>query len=233
MGQTILRTLRDTWEGYAAALSVAIPRLLVMAVILAVGWLVAWVAQRVTLRLLRLLRFEAFSERTGAAELLRKAELPPAARVVGSLVFWLLVAIFLFAALDALGLEAISTLRDELLLLLPRLITSLAVLVVGVVLANLAWRVALLAAVNAGWRQARLASGLVYALVVALAAAMALDTLQVGRSIVLAAFIMGFGAIVLALAIAVGIGAAPLVRRALEERLTGRSRPDTDGSSHL
>ena len=233
MGQTILRTLRDTWEGYAAALSVAIPRLLVMVSILAVGWLVAWMAQLVALRLLRLLRFEAFSERTGAAELLRKAELPPAGRVVASLVFWLLFASFLFAALDALGLEAIGTLRDELVLLLPRIITSLAVLVAGVVLANLAWRVALLAAVNAGWRQARLASGLVYALVVTLAAAMALDNLRVGHSIVLAAFIMGFGAIVLAVAIAVGIGAAPLVRRALEERLGARSRPETDGSSHL
>ncbi len=233
MGQTILRTLHETWQGYAAALSIAIPRLLVMASILAAGWLVAWVAQLVTLRLLRLLRFEAFSERTGAAELLRKAELPPAGRVVGSLVFWLLFAIFLFAALDALGLEAIATLEEQLLLLVPRVVTSLAVLAIGLVLANLVWRVALLAAVNAGWRQARLLSGLVYALVVTFAAAMALDNLQVGRSIVLAAFIIGFGAIVLAMAIAVGIGAAPLARRLLEEQLVRRGRSETDGSAHL
>ncbi len=233
MGDTILRTLRETWQGYAAALSVAIPRLLVMASVLAVGWLVAAAAQLVTVRLLRALRFEAFSERTGAAELLRKAELPPAGRVAGSLVFWLLFATFLFAALDALGVEALATLRDELVQLLPRIVTSLAVLAAGLVLANLAWRVALLAAVNSGWRSARFVSGLVYAMVVALAATMALDNLRVARSIVLAAFIMGFGAIVLAVAIAVGIGAAPLVRRLLEERLAGRGGPETDGSSHL
>jgi hypothetical protein len=38
---------------------------------------------------------------------------------------------------------------------------------------------------------------------------------------------------VLAVAIAVGVGTGPLVRRLLEERLTSRSRPDSDGSSHL
>ncbi len=233
MGHTIVETLRATWAGYVSALSFAIPRLLVMAGILLVGALAAAAAQFVVARVLRALRFEAFSERTGAAELLRKAELPPAGRVAASLVFWLVFATFLLAALDALGLEAIATMEEQLLLLVPRVVTSLAVLAVGLVLANLAWRVALLAAVNAGWRQARLLSGVVYALLVTFAAAMALDNLRVGRSIVLAAFIMGFGAIVLAVAIAVGIGAAPLVRRALEERLAGRSRPETDGSSHL
>ncbi len=233
MGHTIVETLRATWAGYVSALSFAIPRLLVMAGILVVGALAAAAAQFVVARVLRALRFEAFSERTGAAELLRKAELPPAGRVAASLVFWLVFATFLLAALDALGLEAIATMEEQLLLLVPRVVTSLAVLAVGLVLANLAWRVALLAAVNAGWRQARLLSGVVYALLVTFAAAMALDNLRVGRSIVLAAFIMGFGAIVLAVAIAVGIGAAPLVRRALEERLAGRTRPETDGSSHL
>jgi len=76
-------------------------------------------------------------------------------------------------------------------------------------------------------------SGLAYALPVTFASAMALDNLQVGHRIELAAFIMGFGAIVLAVSIAVGIGAAPLVRRVLEERVFARSRPETDGSSHL
>src|SRR5512141_1087424 len=99
MGQTILRTLRVTWEGYAATLSVAIPRLLVMVAILAVGWLIAWVAGLATTRLLRALRFEAFSERTGAAELLRKAELPGAAALAGSLAFWLVFGSFFLAGL--------------------------------------------------------------------------------------------------------------------------------------
>lgn len=232
MGQTIVDILRATWEGYAAALAVAVPRLTVLAIVLAAGWLLAAAAQWVVVRLLRALRFGAVSERTGAAELLRKAELPTADRLAGSLVFWLLFGAFLLAGLDALGLETLATLRDELLAIVPRAVTALMVLLGGLILANLAWRVALLAAVNARWRSARLVSGLVYALVTTFAATMALYHLRVARDVVLAAFVLSFGAIVLAAAVAVGIGAGPLVRRVLEEQVEPR-RGEHDSSSHL
>jgi hypothetical protein len=233
MGETILRTLRETWDGYAALMGLAIPKLLVVAAILAVGALVAAVAQFLAVRVLRLLRFQAFSERTGAAELLRKAELPPAEQVAGSLVFWLLFAGFFFAALDTLGLPAVATLRDEIARLVPRAITSLAVLAGGVILAKLAWRVALLAAVNAGWRNARTASRLAYALVMTFVVAMAVHHLGVAREIVMAAFVMGFGSIALAVAIAVGIGAGPLVRRLFDEHRASQPRRDHDSGPHL
>jgi len=87
--------------------------------------------------------------------------------------------------------------------------------------------------VNAGWPSARLVGGAVYFLLVTIAAAMALDHVGLARSIVVAAFAILVGAVMLAVAIAVGIGAGPLVRRLLDGQLAARSRPDTDGSSHL
>jgi hypothetical protein len=234
MGETIVSTLRDTWAGYAAVLALALPRLLAMASVLVVGFLVAAGARFVLVRLLLAVRFGAFAERAGLAELLRKAELPAAERLAGTTLFWLLFSGFLLAGLDAaLGIETLGGLRDELVTLLPRLVASLLIFGMGLVLATVVGRVALLAAVNAGWPFARAAGGLVHALLVLLAVAMALDHLGVARGVVVTAFALAFGAVLLALAIAVGIGAGPIVGRLLEERLAVRRRPEGDSSSHL
>lgn len=233
MAEAILVTLRETWSGYVEGLRLVIPRLLAMLSVVVAGWLVAAVARAVVGRALGWLRVSRLTERTGAAELLRKAELPPAERLAASAVFWILFLGFLLAGLDALGFNTLQSLRSELLLLVPRLVGALAILAAGLVLANVVWRVVLLAAVNAGWPSARLVGGAVYFLLLTVAAAMALDHLGLARPIVLTAFAIVVGAVMLALAIAVGVGSGPLVRRLLEERLVRRTRPESDGSSHI
>jgi hypothetical protein len=233
MAEAILLTLRETWSGYLEGLRLVIPRLLAMLSVVVAGWLVAALARAVTATALGWLRLGRLAERTGTAELLRKAELPPAERIVASAVFWLLFLGFLLAGLDALGFSTLASLRAEVLRLVPRLVGAAAILALGLVLANVVWRIVLLAAVNAGWPSARWVGEGAYALTVTIAVAMALDQIGLARPIVLAAFAIAFGALMLALAIAVGTGAGPIVRRLLEERLAARDRPPADGSSHL
>jgi hypothetical protein len=233
MAEAILLTLRETWSGYVQGLQLVIPRLLAMLSVVAAGWVIAALARAVVRRALGWLRLARLAERTGTAELLRKAELPPAERLIASTLFWVLFLGFLLAGLDALGFNTLQSLRSEVLLLVPRLMGALAILAVGIVLANVVWRVVLLTAVNAGWPSARLAGGAVYFLIVTIAVAMALDHLGLARAIVLTAFAIVVGAVMLALAIAVGVGSGPLVRRLLEERLSRRARPEPDGSSHI
>jgi hypothetical protein len=233
MAEAILLTLRETWSGYVEGLRLVIPRLLAMLSVVAAGWLIAALARALTGRVLGWLRVARLAERTGAAELLRKAELPPAERIAASSVFWLLFLGFLLAGFDALGFNTLVSLRAEVLRLLPRLVGAVAILGAGIVLANVVWRIVLLAAVNAGWPSARLMGEGVYVITVTIAVAMAFDQVGLARPIVLAAFAIAFGALMLALAIAVGTGAGPIVRRLLEERLAARDRPPSDGSSHL
>lgn len=233
MVDAILTTLRETWTGYVEGLRLVIPRLLAMLSVVAAGWLIAAIARAAVGRGLGLLRVARLAERTGTAELLRKAELPPAERLFASAVFWLLFLGFLLAGLDALGFHTLASLRVEVLALVPRLVGALAILAVGLVLANVVWRVVLLAAVNAGWPSARVVGGAVYFLTVTVAVAMALDHVGLARPIVLAAFAIVLGAVMLALAIALGVGLGPLVRRLVDERLTRRGGPESDGSSHL
>jgi hypothetical protein len=233
MAEAILLTLRETWSGYVQGLQLVIPRLLAMLSVVAVGWLIAALARMVTSRVLGWLRVARLSERTGAAELLRKAELPPAERLAASAVFWLLFLGFLLAGVDALGFKTLQAMRAEIGLLVPRLVGALAIFVVGLVLTNVVKRVVLLAAVNAGWPHARLVGVAVHFLTLTIVAAMVLDHVGLARPMVITAFAVVVGAVLLALAIAVGTGSGPLLRRLLEERLAARSRPESDGSSHL
>ena len=233
MAEAIFSTLRETWSGYVEGLRLVIPRLLAMLTVVAAGWLIAALARAITGKVLGWLRVARLSERTGAAELLRKAELPPAERLAASTVFWLLFLGFLLAGVDALGFSTLQALRSEVGLLVPRLAGALAILVAGLVVANVVRRVVLLAAVNAGWPSASLLAGAVYLLTMTIVTAMVLDQVGLARPIVLTAFAIVVGAVMLTLAIALGIASAPLVRRLLDERMAARARPESDGSSNL
>jgi hypothetical protein len=62
---------------------------------------------------------------------------------------------------------------------------------------------------------------------------MALEQIGVAKAVVPTAFAITFGAVMLGLAIAFGIGGGGLARRILEQQFTEREGTDTDGSSHL
>jgi hypothetical protein len=64
-------------------------------------------------------------------------------------------------------------------------------------------------------------------LVMIVAAAMALDHVGIGRSVLLLAFGILFGGAVLAVALAVGLGARDCVSRGLERHLREPPRDDT------
>jgi hypothetical protein len=233
MAEAILSTLSETWSGYVEGLRLVIPRLLAMLSVVAAGWVIAALARAVVGRALGWLRVARLAERTGTAELLRKAELPPAERLAASAVFWVLFLGFLLAGLDALGFRTLQAMKMEVVALVPRLAGGLVILGAGLFLANVLWRVVLLAAVNAGWPSPRLVGGSVHFLTVTVAVAMTLDHVGLARPIVLTAFAIVVGAVMLALAIAFGVGCGPLVRRIVDERLPGRAQPPADGSSHL
>lgn len=233
MLEAIFVTLRETWSGYVESLRLVIPRLLAMLSVVVAGWLVASVARAVVRAALGWLRVARLAERAGAAELLRKAELPPADRLGAAAAFWIVLLGFLLAGVDALGFRTLQSVRAEAAQILPRLLGAALVVGVGLVLANLVFRMVLLAALNAGWPAARPAARGVHLLALTIVAAMALDHLGLARPIVLTAFALVVGGVVLAVAIAVGVGAGPFVRRLLEDRLPPRAGAEPDGSAHL
>jgi hypothetical protein len=233
MAQEILDALRHAWANYLGAIMLFLPRVLATLSILVVGWLLAVILRFATRRVLGWLRFNTLAVRTGAADVLRRAELPPADVVAGSVVFWLVFIGFLLSGVDALGFRGVEGLVVEFIRFIPRLLLALVILVVGLVAANFVWRATLVAAVNAQMPAARLVSGAARSIIVILSVAMALEQIAVAKTVVLTAFAIAFGAIMLGFAIAIGIGGGPIARRILEQHFPPREKPEPDVTSHL
>lgn len=233
MLDVILDALRQTGTTYLEALKAFLPRVLATLSILLVGWLVALVLGSLTRRVLHLLRFNTLSERIGAADVLKKVDLPTADKLAGSLVFWLVFIGVLLSGIDALGFKGVEGLMSEFVHLIPRLVVAVVLLVVGLLAANFAWRATLLAAVNANLPSARLVAGAVRFLIMVMTVAMALEQVALAKTVVLTAFAIAFGAVMLAVAIAFGIGGGRVAQRLLEQHFPERESSERDASTHL
>jgi hypothetical protein len=233
MTTTIMDALFQAWRNFLGGVAAFLPRLVATLSIVLAGWIMAALARFVTLRLARIFRFNRFADRAGAGELLRRAELPPADVLLASLAFWLVLIGFLLSGLVALGFQGLESLIADFLRFVPKLLVALVLLAAGFVGANFAWRATLLAAVNAKLPSARLIAEGVRLLILVLTVAMALEQIEVAQTVVLTAFAVAFGAVMLGAAVAFGIGGAPIARRLLERYFPEQEPGKSDGASHL
>lgn len=233
MFQAILDVLRRTAAGSLAQAKVIVPLALATLAVLLVGFLVALTLRFLVRRSLQLVRFNHLAERSGAAESIARLGLPPADALCGALVFWLVFIGFCLSGFKALGFSALDQVMVEFVLFVPRLLVALTIFVAGLVAANFVWRATLLRAVNARLPSARFLAGGVRFLIIILAVAMALEQVAIAKTVVLTAFAIVFGSVMLAVAIAFGVGGGPLARRILEQQFPERRDDDAGGASHL
>jgi hypothetical protein len=140
-------------------------------------------------------------------------------KVIASTAYWTILGLGLLLGLTALDAALPSRFAMSVLEYVPHLLAALLILVVGGMVARFLARAVLIGAVNMGVQYARLLSMAVKWLVLILTAAMALDHVGIGRTVLLLAFGIAFGGVVLAVALAVGLGARDVVSRALERQL--------------
>jgi hypothetical protein len=201
-----------------------------MLIVIAAGWIIAYAIRALVRGILRISRFERLSENAGTARLLNNAALPSSSELLSGFVFWITWLGFVLLGISSLGLglqEHIS----RLFLYLPRVLLASLILLFGLAAASFFSRATLLAAVNSNWRSPRVISGAVRFALVALAVAMAFEQLGLAEETIITAFSILFGALMLGLAIAFGLGGKDLARRALERRFS--EQPDREHEDEL
>jgi hypothetical protein len=233
MAEMVFQALEQAGTNFLRSTAELMPRVLMTASIVIVGWLIAIVMKWITHSVLTRLGFGRLCERQGVAHMLKTADLPTAETLAAVIVFWIVWIGFLLSGVDVLGFAALQGLVREFALFVPRLLVGIVILIVGFVFANFAWRATQLAAVNAKVPSPRVLSGTVRGLVLILAAAMALDQIAVAQTIVLTAFAIAFGAVMLGLAIAFGVGGGGIARRILDHWFPERPPSEHDDLRHL
>lgn len=227
--EAMIDAFRDTMKRIVLFL----PNLLAMMTLLVIGLVAGWIAKALLLRVLRAFRFDPLCERWGLSQALLKAGVKrPASQLVGRLAFWVIFLLFAFMGVDALNLPAAANLTTLALYILPQVLTALLLLLAGWLLANFLAQGALIAAVNAQIQGARLIANLIRWGVLVFTAATVLTQLGIAKEIVVAAFSITFGGVILALALAFGLGGKDLAKELLEGRLRGEKERERE-ISHL
>ena len=129
---------------------------------------------------------------------------------------------------NVLGIAGLQEYISRFFLFLPRLFVALVILFFGLVAASFFSRAALLAAVNANLRSSRMLSFAVRFIIIIFALSMTFEILGVAEETMLIAFATVFGAAMLGLAIAFGLGGQDLARRFLERKLAQPGKEDRE-----
>jgi len=234
MIQEIADALVESWRNFADAFVQFVPRLVAATIILAVGTAVAMLVRIAVHRLLASLHFDKMAARIGASEMLRVAELPSAELLVAKIAFWIVWIGFVVSAIDTLQFGAFQGLVEQFFHFVPRFLLALLVLALGFLFGNFVWRATLITSVNAGLPGARLLAAMLRLLVIAIGIVMALEQLRLATAVVLTAFAIAFGALMLGLAIAFGLGGRDAARDLLEQHFKAKpTRGDSDVGPHL
>jgi hypothetical protein len=224
------RALRASWGRTVEAFASALPGVLVMLVVVALALLAALAVRAAVARALKGLDLDRRSD----AGSVPRVETAP--RTVTSVVaagsFWLILVIGVLIGLTAFDAPLPNRLAIGAFDYLPNVIGGVLIFAGGALAAQFLGRTVLIGAVNMQIGPARMLSIAVKWLVLLVATAMALEHLGIGRTVLFLAFGLLFGGVVLALALAIGLGARDVVRRALE-RGWSTAPPGGDKLDHV
>lgn len=211
-----------------------LPNVLAMAIILTVGLVGAWALGCLVERLLRVVGLDHLANRLGVnAALARGGVKTDPSRLAGRAVYWVVLIVAAMAGLGALNLQPVNQFAQSLLAYVPRLFTAALILMSGYLLSNFVSQAMLIAAVNAGLPPARVLAACSRWGVQLVAIAMALEQLGIAQNIVVVGFGIAFGGVVLAAALAFGLGAKDLAKDLLDRQFGRNGSRSKDDLTHL
>ncbi|MHB1174178.1 MAG: mechanosensitive ion channel family protein [Sulfuriferula sp.] len=214
-----LASIASFWTQLAAFL----PQLMAAIVLLFVGWLVAKLVRAGMVKLLHAFQFDKLSERSGIEAFLKQGQLEVSlSGLLAGLMYWLIILIVIVTVSNSLGLHIVAELFNRIVLYIPNIIVAIFVLVLGTILARFINRLIFAYLSNIGVQGALTISTLSEYATLIFVFFVALEQLNIGRELLTAAFIIGFGAVGLAFALAFGLGgrdwAAGVIARMTQKR---------------
>lgn len=216
MWQQVEQSLQSSMGRVMNKIATLLPGILAFIVALLLFLLVGWLLATLVRWILTALRFDERMSRGANAIAEWTPRITPS-MLIGRIVFWFCVVAGIIVGASAYEAGTSENIVSGwVLAYVPRVIGAAILLLAGNVLARFASRSVLITGVNLNLSYARLLSMGVRWMILVLTGAMVLDHLALGGAIVELGFGILFGGIVLALALAVGLGSRDLVSRSLE-----------------
>ena len=205
-----------------------LPRLLLALLVVAAGWLFAKATRFAVERALRAVNFNVLTERAGTDSFLRQAGMRgDTTRLFGLVAFWLVILAALIIACNGLGLTYITDLLGRAVVFAPKLLIAMLLVVFGSYCARFVSDSVHAYCVDAQIPDADILCRIVRYVIMSVAIMLALSQVEIGGDIVQRTFLVILAGLMLAFALAFGLGGKDWAA-ALLERWWPQKRKDQD-----
>jgi len=172
------------------------------------------------MRLLNAINFEKVLESTGIPQALKKAETSlTVTSLLGELLRWFIILIFLIPAVDQLGLGAVNDVLKSLLLYIPNVAVAVIIVSIGAVLAKIARDFVTATATGLGTQAAQIVGEVARWAIIVFALLAALNQLGVAKDLIRILFTGFVLMVALAGGLAFGLGGKNPAERILTKFL--------------
>ncbi len=201
--QGIVNAMTTVWTPVAGF----IPRFFGALVVVLVGFVVAKLLDTLLSKLLAKLGLDRLMAGTGLTKMLGRVGIQvPVSSLIGKIVYWFDLLIFLVSAAESLGLDRVSATLDMLALYLPKVLGAALVLLAGVLLAQLLSGIVRGAAEGVGLDYAHGLGRIAQGLVILISISVAIGQLEVKTDLLNNVIAIALISIGLAAALALGLG---------------------------
>jgi len=129
-----IQALQNLWQGFLSF----IPVLLGAIIVFVIGWFISVGVGKLITEILKRVKFNQIFERGGWKSALEKAEIKvDPSGFIGAIIKWILVIVFLLAAVEILGLIQFAGFLKSVLAYLPNVIVASLIFVVTVILVDI------------------------------------------------------------------------------------------------
>ncbi len=236
MGEIWRVAVVETFNRFLGKIITFLPNLMAMITILILGLVIAWVVKKMVFIFLKALQFDKRSERWGLTLLISQRGIRSSpVQLLSRFFYWVIILVALILGINALEVAATQHVISQFFNYLPHLFAALLLLVIGYLIAIFLGQAILIAAVNAQIESAKWIARSVRWFIIILSWTMALYHLGIAERVIVSAFSITFGGIILALAIAFGWGGKDLAKEFLERhwRRQKGTEEGKDDISHL
>lgn len=225
-----LNMLLEPLRAFLTQVGGFMPKLLVAAVIAVGGWLVAKAVRFAVLKGLRAINFHVLTERSGMDGFLQQGGTrADTTDILAVLVYWLAILATLVLAFNSLGLDYVTDLLGRIALFVPKVILAVVIIALGSYFAGFIGATVTAYGRNVEMKDADLLGRMARYAVVVFVVLIALDQLDIGGDLIRQSFLIILAGVVLALAVAFGIGGQKWAAAVLERWWPGGGGRDREG----
>ena len=202
-----IQILLESSQQFLNEIARAVPQIIGAILILLIGWLIAKLVKRIFVKLMKLVKLNWLTEKSGIEKFLTEGGVKiTAVDLIGSLVYWIIMLIVIMAALNTLQLTSAKELFGQIILYIPNIIVSIIVLLLGLYAAKFVSQAITVSLKNMNENSAHFIGKISYYAIIVLTIFIVLSQLNIAKNIVTITFLLIFGAFCLAFGLAFGLG---------------------------